>query len=52
MQKKKQFTDEEIKSISELGDILRSIAERLIREGKARIEGGKIVFLDKEKDSK
>lgn len=49
---KKQFTVEEIKSIAELGDILRSIAERLIREGKAKIVDGKIVFLDNEKDSK
>ncbi len=45
--KKHIFTDEELASIQELGDVLRSILKRLISEGKAKIVDGKVVFLDR-----
>ena len=44
--KKHIFTDEEIKSISDLGDVLRSILNRLITEGKAKVVDGKVIFLE------
>ena len=49
---KKTFTDGEIESISKLGDVLRTIVQRLVREGKAKIVDGKVVFLDDEKKPK
>ena len=45
-EKKHIFTEEEIKSISELGDVLRSILKRLVAEGKAKIVDGKVVFFN------
>lgn len=48
--KKQIFTQEEIDRISALGDVLRKILSRLLKEGKAKIENGKVVFLyDKKK---
>lgn len=46
-EKKHIFTDEEIRSLQELGDVLHSILKRLISEGKAKIVDGKVVFLEK-----
>lgn len=42
------FSEEEVKALSELGEILRSIRARLLREGKAKIVDGKIVFIEDE----
>ncbi len=44
--KKHIFSEEEIASVKELGDVLRYILQRLISEGKAKIVDGKVVFLD------
>ncbi len=54
MKKKKHiFTDAEIKSISELGEVLRGIHRRLLAEGKIRIdENGKTIFLDMKNEPK
>lgn len=48
--KEEKFTDEEIESISQLGEILYSIVQRLVDEGKAKVVDGKIIFLDDEKE--
>jgi hypothetical protein len=40
------LTPEQLNACTELFCTLDSIARRLIREGKARIENGKIIFID------
>jgi hypothetical protein len=39
------FTREELDNIEVLGDVLRKIHNRLLAEGKVRVENGKVVFL-------
>jgi len=48
MKKKKHiFTDDELRGISELGEVLRGIHKRLLAEGKIKVdENGKAIFLD------
>lgn len=41
-----KFTDEEIENINQLGEVLYSIAQRLVDEGKAKVVDGEIIFLD------
>ena len=38
------FSDEEIKNISELGDVLQKIRHRLLSEGIIKIKNGKTIF--------
>jgi hypothetical protein len=45
--KKNIFTEEEIRNIAELGEVLRKIRSRLLAEGKIRVENGKTIFLEK-----
>lgn len=53
MSKKRIFSDKELKSLVELGEVLRKIRRRLLAEGKIRIdENGKTIFLDAEDKSK
>lgn len=40
------MSDEEVESINQLGEVLYSIAQRLVDEGKAKVVDGKIIFLD------
>lgn len=47
MKKKMIFTEEQIKNIASLGEVLLSIHRRLVSEGKVKVENGKVVFLDK-----
>ncbi|MEI8339562.1 MAG: hypothetical protein WCF94_02770 [bacterium] len=42
--KNKQFSEEEIKNICELGDVLRRIDACLIKEGVIKVVNGKRVF--------
>jgi len=44
------FSDEAVRNLEELGHILRRIRARLLREGKAKIVDGKIVFLDEDEN--
>jgi hypothetical protein len=45
-QKKNQpLSEEALKNINDLGDVLRQIHYRLIKEGKVKIVDGKIVFV-------
>lgn len=46
------MSDETVKSLEQLGEVLYSIVRRLVREGKAKIVDGKVVFLDKENEPK
>lgn len=49
MEKKENiFSEETIKSLEELGDVLRKIHNRLLAEGKIIRKDGKTIFLDKE----
>lgn len=53
MKKKHIFSEEELKSLTELGYVLRKIRSRLLAEGKIKIdENGKTIFLDIEKKPK
>lgn len=53
MRNKHIFNEEELKSLFELGEVLRQIRSRLLTEGKIKIdENGKTIFLDIEKKSK
>jgi hypothetical protein len=53
MKKKHIFSEEELRSLAELGYVLRKIRSRLLSEGKIKIDkNGKTVFLDIEKKSK
>ncbi len=47
-----KMSEETIKSLEQLGEVLYSIAQRLVSEGKAKIVDGKIVFLEDENQSK
>ena len=40
------FTENEILAFQELGEVLRGVVNRLVREGKAKIVNGKVVHLD------
>lgn len=53
MKKEQIFTEEEIRGIAELGEVLRGIHSRLVAEGKVRVdENGKIVFISTENETK
>jgi hypothetical protein len=43
--KPQKFSEETIQSLKELGEILLRIRKRLVSEGKAKIENGKIVII-------
>lgn len=43
--KTQPLSDETIESLQRLGGILMKIVARLVREGKAKIENGKVVIL-------
>lgn len=46
MKKKESvLTDEEVKSLKDLGEVLVPIVKRIVSEGKAKIVNRKIVFL-------
>lgn len=45
MRKNKPFTENEIKSIEELGEVLRKIHNRLLSEGKIKRVNGKTIFI-------
>ena len=42
--KKNIFSEETIKSLTELGDVLRGIHNRLLKEGVIKIKNGKVVW--------
>lgn len=44
------FTEEELKGLVELGEVLRKIHNRLLAEGKIKIVDGKTVFLELENE--
>ncbi len=44
------FTPEQLRTYREYFSILEGIARRLVREGKAHIENGKLVIHKKQKD--
>lgn len=52
--KKKEplLTDEEVKSLKDLGAVLLPIVKRMVSEGKAKIVDGKIVFLENSNSTK
>lgn len=53
MKDKHIFNEEELKSLFELGEVLRKIRSRLLAGGKIKIdENGKTIFLDIEKKLK
>ncbi len=39
------LSEEALKSLEELGAVLRSILMRLIKEGKAKVVDGKVIFI-------
>ena len=41
------FSQEEIDNIAGLGEVLRKIHNRLLSEGKIKVENGKTIFLEK-----
>lgn len=48
MKKQKEIeplSEEALKNINELGDVLRQVHNRLVKEGKIKIIDGKIVFV-------
>lgn len=49
---KGKMSDETIRSLEQLGEVLRSIVRRLVREGKAKIVDGKVIFLDDKNEPK
>lgn len=46
------MSEETIKSLEQLGEVLYVIAKRLVSEGKAKIVDGKIIFLDDKNEPK
>ena len=44
------FSEKEMRNIQELGSVLRKIVDRLVREGKAKIVNGKVIFLEDDTD--
>ena len=42
--KSKPLSEETMQSLERLGEILMKITKRLVSEGKAKIEDGKIIF--------
>jgi hypothetical protein len=44
-QKNKTLSEEALKNINELGDVLRQVHNRLLKEGKVKVVDGKIVFV-------
>lgn len=47
------FTKEELKSLFELGEVLKTIRSRLLAESKIKIDNnGKTIFLDIQKKTK
>lgn len=47
-----KMSDETVRSLEELGGVLRNILHRLICEGKAKIVGGKVVFIEPKETEK
>jgi len=45
---KSDLTDEEMDNIIALGEVLRKIHNRLVKEGKCKVVDGKVVWLDKD----
>jgi len=48
MKKQKEnepLSEEALENINELGDVLRQIHNRLVKEGKIKVVGGKSIFL-------
>jgi len=45
-QDNQKLSDETVRSLEELGGVLRTILHRLIREGKAKVVDGKVVFIE------
>lgn len=43
-EKKSDLTEEEMENIIALGEVLRGIHNRLLKEGKIKIENGKIIW--------
>jgi hypothetical protein len=39
------LSEEALKNINELGDVLRQIHNRLVKEGKVKVVDGKIIFV-------
>ena len=44
--KRKEFSEETIQSLVDLGKVLLEIHKRLVLEGKVKVVNGKIVFLE------
>jgi hypothetical protein len=44
-QEKRVLSEEALKNINELGDVLRQIHNRLLKEGKVKVIDGKIIFV-------
>lgn len=51
-QDNQKLSYETIRSLEELGGVLRNILRRLIREGKAKIVDGKVVFIEPKETEK
>lgn len=47
VKKKGPLSDETIKSLTDLGGVLRQIHNRLVSEGKVEVRDGKVIFLEK-----
>ena len=48
MKKQKEIeplSEEALKNINELGDVLRQVHNRLVKEGKVKVIDGKIIFV-------
>lgn len=43
--KKPELPEETIQALIQLGEVLRPIAHRLVAEGKAKVEDGKLIFI-------
>ncbi|MEI6850036.1 MAG: hypothetical protein WCK29_03280 [archaeon] len=48
-EKSRLLSEGELKNLVELGEILRGIHNRLLLEGKVKVENGKTIFLEKTK---
>jgi hypothetical protein len=51
-QNNQKMSDETVRSLEELGGVLRNILHRLVREGKAKIVDGKVVFIEPKETEK
>lgn len=46
------FSQEELDNITELGEVLQKIHNRLLLEGKIKVENGTTIFLENKKGNK